>query len=129
MNILIGARRSGKTWKLLHLAHKRGGVIICTTHDRAKDLKHQSLDMGLDVETMSVSRLRNDGMRGRPVHEIYLDDAELILANLIRQPVRLHTITMTVDAMDNQGVKTLVTPKRRVRKKQRSKNQDRKVEI
>ena len=83
MNMIrfIGARRSGKTTKLLELAQRDGYVIVEPTMIMADSVRHMALENGYNVNVISSHDLLY--RRHRLIKEKYLvDELDLFLISL-----------------------------------------------
>lgn len=95
--LFFGARKSGKTMALLKLANETGVPILAPTQmvksyllDEAKRLGHEN------VKVVTFHNLKRDGVN---VDRVIVDNAEMILRDLLRVKVEAMSIT-TYDAID-----------------------------
>lgn len=79
MKVITGSRGSGVSTELLNEAQKTGGIYICGTKARARDLNQKYNNPNIKFITM------NEIAHSKPIlkfehADIYIDDFELALA-------------------------------------------------
>lgn len=96
MNIIFGARRTGRTTQIIRRAHELKAYILVSDRFRALSIKKQADEMGLKdllfpVTLAELLRDRNAGF----VRDILIDDADYLLEALCnRQGWNVDTISI-----------------------------------
>ena len=88
MIFIFGQRRSGKTRAMIETAAKTGATIIVSDKTRADYLRKCAKMMGAPGVVVRVFETRGTTSCN---HEVYVDDAEVILERVIGYPVKLAT--------------------------------------
>ena len=104
MKIIIGARGSGKTTKLIKQAAKENSVIMTTTNRQAENVRKQADELGLTVSVIPVENIINgNGINRGSVlavlmqkNGILIDDADLVLTRIL-SGVTIKGISLTDD--------------------------------
>lgn len=99
MKIISLGRSQGKTTRLLYTSEFNDVPILCCNDVHKKYLKHMAYELRLDIpEPIIVSDLFTSRIRGKRIESILVDDAELVLQQLLYS-VGLHSeikaITLT----------------------------------
>lgn len=96
MNIIFGARRTGRTTQIIRRAHELKAYILVSDRNRALFIRKQADEMGLKdllfpVTLAELLRCRNAGF----VRDILIDDADDLLEALCnRQGWNVDTISI-----------------------------------
>lgn len=100
MKIIHGARRSGKTTQLIKEAAKKDAVILCHSAIAAKAVADRAKDMGIDIrEPLTIHTARRRASYS--VDKVLIDNAELVLQELIQLYTRMHIHTITINDESN----------------------------
>lgn len=89
--IIGGERRSGKTIRLIQLAHERQAYIVCADLKRVEHVARMAEELGLDIPFPIPAA--EAPLRGY-MNEVLVDDAEDVLHALLGKPVHAMTVTM-----------------------------------
>ena len=94
MRIELRGRQSGKTNDILLRAHGTKNVIVCTNYSEVKRLKQLAKDLEVDIlEPITFSEFMNGGPRAVEVAGYYIDNADMLLEQLARKPLKLITMS------------------------------------
>lgn len=83
-NIFTTGRRTGKTYKLLHLADNQNGYIVCRSRQESERLMKEAKKLGLKInKPITHDDLLENHVR-RPIHPdcLHIDDSLLLLARI-----------------------------------------------
>ena len=89
--IIGGVRCCGKTTELIEMAARYRCLIVCASHQRAKNVEYQARDMGLFIEPpQDILTLisRPERLQGRDI-TILVDDVEDVLEAILHQSVKV----------------------------------------
>lgn len=84
MKIISLGRGQGKTTRLLYASEFNDAPILCANDTHKKYLKDMAAKLRLNIpEPIIVSDFFTCRMRGKRIEEILVDDAELVLQQLL----------------------------------------------
>ena len=107
MKLILAPRGGGKTTELIRIASERGGYIVCTNHREAYRITREAEAMGLNIHfPITVQELKNRRGFGPGVQEFYVDNALLILQELLEVPVAVAT-----ESVDDPGLEIKFLPR------------------
>ncbi len=100
MKIINSGPQTGKTTKLIRLAEKNNGYIVCRTRqESARIMKHaKALDVSIH-HPMSYQEFINKHFLGKDDKKIYIDELESLL-NYIAPGLEIGAITMDGELND-----------------------------
>ena len=94
MRIELRNRQSGKTNDMLLRAHGTKNVIVCVNYMEVKRLKGLAKDLELDImEPITFGAFINGNPRDVDFEGYYIDNADMLLQQLARGPLKLITMS------------------------------------
>lgn len=123
MEVVIGGRQTGKTQKLLEWAAAQpegeARVIVSHSFHASMDLLRRAREAGINVESwqfVSVHEMKERGggwMNGvginRRVIRYSLDNADIVLQDLIGAPITIATVTGRASALSEPSTEKCLT--------------------
>ncbi len=80
MEVILGARRQGKTTRIIRVAAENFSYIICSNRREVLRIANQAREMGLEIPFPITMDEYMDGLfYGRGIKSFVIDNAELIL--------------------------------------------------
>ncbi|MGB0935046.1 MAG: hypothetical protein ACPGXY_03165 [Alphaproteobacteria bacterium] len=96
MKIINAPRRSGKTTKLIHLAHEHDAYIVVRSIRQALYMQRQALSMGIKI-SLPISYIEFIGGDFNPKFPILIDQADDLLQHLTGAEIIAITTTSSED--------------------------------
>ena len=94
MRIELRNRQSGKTNDMLLRAHGTKNVIVCINFTEVKRLKMVAKELELDImEPVTFGEFINGNPRAVDFEGYYIDNADMLLQQLARVPLKLVTMS------------------------------------
>lgn len=94
MKVIFDKRRTGKTSKLIELAAKSHGYIVCLNHDMAYHISSQAQEMKLDIHfPITLREFLNQRYQGGNIKSFLFDEAGMMLQSLTTVPIEAITIS------------------------------------
>ena len=81
MEKIIGGRRSGKTTKLIELAHSEGYVLVEPTYHMAENARLMARDKGYEIVVLTASQFLFNHF-GSSVDKYLVDELDMFLENI-----------------------------------------------
>lgn len=107
MKIISLGRGQGKTTRLLYASEFNNAPILCCNDVHKKYLKHMAEELRLHIpEPIIVSDFFTCNIRGKRIEEILVDDAELVLQQLLHS-MGLHSEIKAITLTDNNALNDL----------------------
>lgn len=98
MKIIARPRCAGKTTELLYESAKTGRYILVRNQASAKSLFDMAKRLNLNIPyPVTLKELRNEKLGGTSIYRdgLLIDNAELILKDMIHYPI--HTMTISTN--------------------------------
>ncbi len=93
-NLMIGEKGSGKTAELLKMSAKNKVYILTSNLQRVSSLANLADNMKLDIPfPISLPEAINGKLKGSYIEELYIDDVEGVLYELLGVKIKAMTIT------------------------------------
>jgi ligand-binding SRPBCC domain-containing protein len=103
MNIIQGARGSGKTTKLIQACAEHGGYIVCRSRDEAYRIDDLAVEMGVQIPfPLTYWEFQHNLYHEKGVRKIHIDDADDLL-RYIAQGLHIESITITQESAEGEG--------------------------
>ena len=96
MEIIYKGRGQGKTAELIKRSAETGTYIVVSNRNHALNIVRQAQEMGYDniPFPITIEEVVRYGFRGTYIQRVLVDDADLIIQQLL-DPVECETITLT----------------------------------
>lgn len=92
--IIVRGRQGGKTTELIRRSAETGGYIVCTTRQRAWQIKQQAEDLGLYIPfPLTVAEWEKHAYHPPGVRGLLFDDLDRIIQAMSAVPVLAATWT------------------------------------
>lgn len=108
LKIFTSGRAEGKTTRVIKEAALRGAPILVSDHQQKKFIYEQAEMMGLNIEVVTYNDVEKGSLKGssksRLETEVYVDNIELLLAQVLDVPVAGFTVNSELGSIEFLGV-------------------------
>ncbi|MGX6978948.1 hypothetical protein ACWN8V_06795 [Vagococcus elongatus] len=108
LKIFTSGRAEGKTTRVIKEAALRGVPILVSDHQQQKFIYEQAEMMGLNIEVVTYNDVKKGSLKGssksRLETEVYVDNIELLLAQVLDVPVAGFTVNSELGSIEFLGV-------------------------
>lgn len=85
MKVIADKRRTGKTKKLIELAHETGAQLVCIDASTCEDVHDWSAKLGLYIlKPITYTDLLNNKLYGKNVKKVIFDDVDIFLRRVAK---------------------------------------------
>lgn len=101
---IIGKRHTGKTTRLISMADKCRGYIVCHSRDEAKRIADEARRMGASINfPMTYNEFVKGEYYGIGVDTLYIDNVEMLLRYLCIHRVKLGAVTINEEVFTSNA--------------------------
>ena len=98
MKLIVRGRQGGKTTEMIRLAAETQAYILCTDHQRARQIAVQAQEMGLSIPfPLTASEWQERRYHPPGVRGLMFDDLDRIIQGMTAVPVLAATWTSDED--------------------------------
>lgn len=98
MNVIVGGRQTGKTSKLIDIASKNGGYIVCRSKSMCGEVMHMARKMERRIAfPITYEEFLQKRYYGKGISRFYIDDVDALLQSMTEVPIEVITVTGGTD--------------------------------